>query len=295
MEYQQAFNRLRDVLADLYPEAKRTKAVIESAGIPTQSVDLDGPAWTFWTDILTAAQNSGQMPHLLAIVAKEFSKNAELVEAIRQFEAAPTPPVPEGPDAAIPQPDAGKAATEYGGSNITMSVGRDNRGVMAAGDLKNANVVNTGDITGDGNVVGVGIESQVTIGGVPAEDESPSLERFQSMIQELQAELANLAEDPALAQVKPSAPSTAQGALQDVTAVAGELNGNPEQIDGGSITDNLTSAADLMEGILDRTKRLANKAGGAVRALEPLMEQMGPIVAKLALAVAWAGQLWPYA
>ena len=293
MEYQQAFNRLRDVLADLYPGVQRTKAVIESAGIPIQSVDLDGPAWTFWTEILTAAKNSGKTSDLLAVVSKEFSNNDALAGAIQQYEAAPMPPVPAGPEAAPTQRSVGDTAGANGGYSTNMSVGGNNQGIMAAGNVEGSSVVNAGDIYGDGNVVGVDIESQVTIGGNPASDESPSLDRFRLMIQELQAELAKLAEDPALTQVKPSAPNTIQGALQDVNAAVGDLDNSSEQIDGESMTDNLSSAADLMEGILDRAKRLADKTDGAVQSIWPLVEQMGPVVAKLTLAATWAAQLWP--
>lgn len=139
---------LRDVLADLYPAGSLARVVVAEAGIPEQLVDFSGAAIEVWQRVLGVAQGNGQVQALVDVARKHYPGNAALAEAERVWQATPPPALPGGPETPGGLP-AGS------GGNVTITVGGSNSGVVAGRDVSGSNVVNTGNITGDGNVIGI--------------------------------------------------------------------------------------------------------------------------------------------
>lgn len=144
MAFYPGLTPLRDILADLYPAASIAQAVVGEAGLPEQLIDFSGSGMQFWQSILSVAHSNNQVQDVIDVARKHFAQNERLIEAEEIFHSTPAPELPT---------DQADTSTETGSANtMNVSVGNDNSGIIAR-DINNANVVNTGDISGDGNIV----------------------------------------------------------------------------------------------------------------------------------------------
>ncbi|MCB0138662.1 MAG: hypothetical protein KDE50_02015 [Caldilineaceae bacterium] len=288
MPYYAGLNPLRDVLAAIYPAPGLARTVAVQAGIQEQLIEFDGPAIELWKNILSVAQSNSQLQDLINVAREHFPNNESLVEAEKVFHETPVPSLPPMTTEAPASEDSGRDGGS--GDNVSISVAGNNDGIIAGRDVMHAKIQKVGDVAGDHNVIG--IDTQVTVGGTPVTEEKPSHERFQQMIEELQAALDSLVKQgDLLSKVSPADPGIAHGAAESINTVVADLDNS--HVNADSIKKNLSTAAKLLEGTLDRAKILAEKADAAAKAILPLVEQMTPVVAKIGLAIAWAGRLWP--
>jgi DNA repair ATPase RecN len=136
----------------------------------------------------------------------------------------------------------------------------------------------------------------ITLGGQPTSaSKDPTVDEVKQLLAEVQKELADLmTQQTALKQVSPAAPFTAQGAQQSVKEVQETVDRTAGQKpqDVQSIHTRLTETTNLLSGILDGAKSLAQKTGEVASAVKPLAEQLGPLVEKVAVAALWVGKLW---
>ncbi len=139
---------LRDVLAGLYPAESIARAVVGEADVSAQLIDFDGSAVEFWTSILDVAQSNHRVQDVIDVARKHFPKNKELIEAEQIFHSTPPPALVGNTD----EPE-GDGSSKRSGDTTLQSVDGSNSGIMAGGDVNDANIVNTGDITGEGNAV----------------------------------------------------------------------------------------------------------------------------------------------
>jgi len=152
-------------------------------------------------------------------------------------------------------------------------IGGDMQGVIAAGDVK--------DVT-------------ITIGGQPTPaDKEPTLDEFRQLLADIQQEIAEIAkQQELLAEVDPSAPFTAQGAEQSVESVAEKVKPEMGADEAESVQNSLTTALNLLNGILDGAKMVAKKTDEVGQAVMPIVERLEPLVKKLGVAAIWAAKLW---
>ena len=257
---------LRDVLAELYPAESMARVVAGEAGLREELIDFDGAAVEFWKRILSAAQSNDQVQDVIDVAREHFPKNARLTEAERVFQNTP---VPDGVSEFEP-----KSALSQGIDSVNISIEGDNDGLVGGRDIRDVNQVRTGNITGDGDAVGVAIKSTVSIVGTAAFEEAPTLDNFRRMVAEIRQSMVELAaQAQALAQIDPAAPHTTTGAVHSVNSAAQDLENDHDDIDAGALVQNLSIAAALLEGTLDRAKIVAEKADAAGKAVRPLINR----------------------
>jgi hypothetical protein len=136
----------------------------------------------------------------------------------------------------------------------------------------------------------------ITLRGQPTPaSKEPTVEDLKLLLTEVHKELAALmTQQETLKQISPAAPFTAQGAEQTVKAVTEMVDKaagqRPE--DAQSLQTHLTQTTSLLSSILDGAKTLAQKTGDVASAVKPLVEQLGPVVEKVAVAALWVSKLW---
>jgi ABC-type transporter Mla subunit MlaD len=160
--------------------------------------------------------------------------------------------------------------------------------------------VHIGNVTGGihGSIIAGRDVSHATIalGGQPTPaSKEPTVDDLKQLLAEVHKELATLmTQQEALKQIGPIAPSVTQGAEQTVKAVAETVDKSAGQRpqDAQSLHTHLTQTTSLLGTILDSAKTLAQKTGEVASAVNPLAEQLGPVVEKVAVAALWVGKLW---
>jgi len=83
------FRRLREALADCYPQVGLAKLFAHDAGLNLAAIDFSGPAIVYWQDILREAERKGQVEALLDLAIKAAPARADLVtlrEECRQWQ-----------------------------------------------------------------------------------------------------------------------------------------------------------------------------------------------------------------
>ena len=134
----------------------------------------------------------------------------------------------------------------------------------------------------------------ITIGGqaTPA-DKQPTLEEFQGLLADIQAELAQItAQQDALKEVSSAAPFTAQGAQASVKDAAEKVEPEMDKEQAESVQKSLAEATTLLGGLLDGAKTVAEKSVELGRAVKPIAEKLEPLVEKVGVAALWAAKLW---
>lgn len=134
----------------------------------------------------------------------------------------------------------------------------------------------------------------ISIGGqpIPAAKE-PTVDELKQLLAEIQGELAEItAQQEALKEVSSAAPFTAQGAEQGVKDAAAKVKPKMKPGEAESVQKSLAEATNLLSGILDGAKTLAEKAGEVASAVKPIAEKLEPLVEKVAVAALWVAKLW---
>ena len=75
--------RLRDVLADLYPDESSSRRIAQAAGLNLSRVRFQATAVDTWHAILTVAEHAGQVEAVVAVVTREYGANSAFREAAR--------------------------------------------------------------------------------------------------------------------------------------------------------------------------------------------------------------------
>lgn len=87
--------RLRRVLAELYPERRTAKTLVEDAGLSSTDIDFDGAASAMWSSILSYARPRDAIDAVLERALADNPDNQELLKAQRH-EPLPLLPLPTG-------------------------------------------------------------------------------------------------------------------------------------------------------------------------------------------------------
>lgn len=134
----------------------------------------------------------------------------------------------------------------------------------------------------------------ITLGGQPTPaDKQPTVDELRQLLAEIQRELAGLAaQKDALKEISPATPFTAQGAEQSVRDAAEKIKPEIEPDKAQAVQKSLTEATSLLETILDGAKRAAEKAGEVGKAVQPVVERLGPLVERVGVAALWVARLW---
>jgi len=95
MPWHPALTQLRDILAELYPEADDARRVAASALLPVEHIDLQGEAANIWQSVLEEAEKQGRTEAIIqaATSAREYPNNPALKEAASAYlqQSAPSP------------------------------------------------------------------------------------------------------------------------------------------------------------------------------------------------------------
>lgn len=129
---------------------------------------------------------------------------------------------------------------------------------------------------------------------VPA-DKEPSFEEFQQLLVEINKELAELSsKKESLNAISPAAPHLVQGAEASVNEVANKTQDKTElePEEAKSIEQRLTEATSLLGTILDSAKTVTAKAVDVGKTIGPVIDRVGPLAEKIAVAAFWAAKLW---
>lgn len=134
----------------------------------------------------------------------------------------------------------------------------------------------------------------ITVGGQPTTtDKIPSFEEVQQLLVEIQQDLALITvQSEALKAISPAAPFTAQGAAQSIQEAAQQVEPAMPSEKAQTIQKRLSESATLLNNILDGAKSMAEKAGGAITAVQQLAEKLGPLITKVGVAALWVAKLW---
>ncbi len=134
----------------------------------------------------------------------------------------------------------------------------------------------------------------ITLGGqLTSAGKQPTFDELRLLLTEVQRELAELAaQKDALKEISPATPFTAQGAEQSVKDAAAKVEPEMKPEEAGSVQKSLAEAISLLGGILDGAKTVAEKTGEVGKAVQPLVERLGPLVDKVAVAALWVARLW---
>lgn len=134
----------------------------------------------------------------------------------------------------------------------------------------------------------------ITLGGQPTPaDKQPTVDELKQLLAEIQGELAEItAQQDALQEISAAAPLTAQGAEANVNQAATEVEGKVGQEQAESVQKSLAEATNLLSGILDGAKTVAQKSVEVAEAVKPIAEKLEPLVEKLGVAALWAAKLW---
>ncbi|HMN27661.1 MAG TPA: CHAT domain-containing protein [Caldilineaceae bacterium] len=168
----------------------------------------------------------------------------------------------------------------------------------SAGKPKGSGGVTIGNVSGGitGSIIaGRDVSgATITVGGQPTPaDKTPTFDEFRQLLAEIQQQLTEVtASQEGLQAVSPAAPFTAQGAAQSIQDAAHQIEPamNPEKAQ--SVQQRLADAIKLLGTILDGAKTVAQKAGEAAKAVQPLVEKLEPLVEKISVAVLWGAKLW---
>jgi len=94
MPWNPSLTRLRDALAELYPDVADARRVARTALLPIERTDLQGKAVNIWQSILEEAVRQECVEDLVAVAVAEYGANRTLlaaVEAYRQSTAGRPP------------------------------------------------------------------------------------------------------------------------------------------------------------------------------------------------------------
>lgn len=82
------FSNLRNILAQLYPDAASTRRVAHDAGLSATRISFSTIVINTWHTILAEAENVNKVDALLAVVLEEYGDNPALREACEAYRSA---------------------------------------------------------------------------------------------------------------------------------------------------------------------------------------------------------------
>lgn len=85
MDNRTAIIRLRNVLAELYPDETGARRVVADAGLNAQQISFSNRAIDNWHAILTEVAKNGGLDSLMAVALAEYGQNNELQQAWRAY------------------------------------------------------------------------------------------------------------------------------------------------------------------------------------------------------------------
>jgi hypothetical protein len=137
-------------------------------------------------------------------------------------------------------------------------------------------------------------DATITLGGQPTPaDKQPTVDELRQLLAEIQRELAELAaQKDALKKISPATPFTAQGAEQSVRDAVEKIEPDIKPDEAQSVRKSLTEATSLLEMILEGAQTVAEKTGEVGKALQPVIERLGPLVERVGVAALWVARLW---
>ena len=81
------FAKLRNILAQLYPDERSARRIVADAGLKEMSIEFSSRAIDNWHAILTEANKSGKTEGLIAIISGEYGNYPELDSAWDSYHA----------------------------------------------------------------------------------------------------------------------------------------------------------------------------------------------------------------
>ena len=91
MAWDETLNELRQVLAELYPGPPETRALLETAGVPTGKILLEAAAQTRWHNALREAHLQGNVEAILSAAHAEYGSHVRLQVAAAAYRAKHRP------------------------------------------------------------------------------------------------------------------------------------------------------------------------------------------------------------
>lgn len=136
----------------------------------------------------------------------------------------------------------------------------------------------------------------ITIHGRPiSPDRELTVDELRLLLGDIQEDLAKIvAQQEALSEISPDAPSTIQGAEQNIMAAAESIAETPdvEPEQAKTAEQTLEKAAKLLALILDDAKAVIEKAAEVGKAVKPIAAQLEPLIEKVGVAALWVAKLW---
>ena len=114
------------------------------------------------------------------------------------------------------------------------------------------------------------------------------------MLSEVQQDLTEItSQSQTLQAISGTATISAQGAEQGIKDALDQVKPEMGPEDAESVQDKLNESITFLEMILDRAKKIAKKADGTAKAVQPLIEKLTPLLDKIGVAILWISKLWP--
>lgn len=83
-----SFIRLRNALADLYPDENSARRIASQSGLALSRLRLSGVAVDNWHAILREAENTAAVDELVAVVESEYGRSRDFARAVRAYKGA---------------------------------------------------------------------------------------------------------------------------------------------------------------------------------------------------------------
>jgi hypothetical protein len=85
MRTQNAYNRLRNILAEIYDDLSNAKRIVDDAGLNKLNIEFSAIAISNWHAILREAEKSNRLDTLLNITLTEYPENQQLSVACEEY------------------------------------------------------------------------------------------------------------------------------------------------------------------------------------------------------------------
>ncbi len=130
----------------------------------------------------------------------------------------------------------------------------------------------------------------ITIGGQPIRtDETPTLDQFRQALAEIQQELlAVIVQQERLKAISAATPFMLTGAEASLKDAVEHVQPDVEPKEVQSLQKSLTEAKGLLNNVLNGARTAAEES----EELQPLTEQLEPLVEKTDVLEQWAAKLW---
>jgi hypothetical protein len=181
------------------------------------------------------------------------------------------------------------------GVSLPKNLSSDKGNPMAKNKQSSGINISSGSIQGiisSGNITIK--KSTVTIGNHTVSiEKEPDVGELQQLLTEIQRDLAEItAQQDTLRKVSSATPHVAKGAEESIRDAVEKIKPNLKPTEAKSVQQSLSEATNLLSGILDGAKTVAQKATGVGKAVKPIAEKLEPVIERLGVAVLWVAKLW---